>query len=78
MAAFYGTVKGNRGEVSRTSGKDTGISTTAQSYDGSVNVWMRYRDGGLLVDISIANGSSGHGERVFTGTVDELRAKLSE
>lgn len=78
MAAFYGTVKGNRGEASRTGGKDTGISTTAQSFDGSVNVWMRYLNGELVVDIDIASGSSGHGERVFTGTVDELRAKLSE
>lgn len=78
MAAFYGTVEGNRGAASRTSGRDTGISTTAQSYDGSVNVWLRYWNGKLMVDLSIADGSSAGGERVFTGTLDELRAKLAE
>ena len=81
MAAFYGTVKGNRGEASRTGSKDSGIETTAQSYDGSVNVrlcygWSAYTDP-LMVEIRIAEGSSAHGECVFSGTIDELREKLT-
>lgn len=77
MAATYGTVKSYRGKASLMSNRSTGIHTTAQSYDGSVNVWLRYFKGELLVGIDIADGSSTDGKNVFTGTIDELRAKLT-
>lgn len=76
MAAFYGTVEGNRGTASRTGSKDSGISTTAQSYDGSVNVWLREWNGKLMVDIRIAEGSSAGGALCFNGTLEALKAKL--
>ncbi len=38
MAQFYGTVRGNRGEASRLGGKDSGLTTVAASWQGSVRV----------------------------------------
>ena len=76
MAAFYGTVEGNRGTVSRTGSRESGIETTARSYHGSVNVWLHEQGGQLMVDIRIADGSSAGGALLFNGTLDELKAKL--
>ena len=38
MAHFYGTLQGNRGQASRLGTKNSGLSTVAASYQGSVYV----------------------------------------
>lgn len=42
MAHFYGTLKGNRGEVSRTGSKRSGVHTVAASWQGAVEVYITY------------------------------------
>lgn len=36
MSHFYGTVRGSRGEASRTGGKGSGMNTVAASWSGAV------------------------------------------
>lgn len=78
MAAFCGTVEGNRGMTSRTGSKASGITTTAQSHGGSVKVLLYEQNGQLVVEVRIAPDSSGwRWESCFFGTLDELKAKLA-
>lgn len=77
MAAFFGTVRGNRGEATRCGTADSGISASVQSYRGSVSMWLRYLDDKPTVDVYINDGSSRCGRWAFTGTIDELRDRLA-
>jgi hypothetical protein len=78
MSAFYGMVRGNRGAATRGGSKSSGYKATCQSYDGSVIVRMDYDDDNKLkVRLEVANGSSTCGDVVFSGTLDELKKKLS-
>ncbi len=38
MSHFYGTLQGNRGEVTRTGSKNSGITTYSASWDGAIRV----------------------------------------
>lgn len=77
MATYYGQLEGNGNtRATKTGSKKTGITTSAQSYDGSVIVWMREVNGENMVRIDMAKDSAFHGTRVFDGTLDELATKL--
>lgn len=77
MATFYGTVKGNAGEVSRPGSKKSGLRVSAQSYSGSVIVEVREKDGDTWFTVEACPGSSRYGKMVFDGSINELSMKLS-
>ena len=45
MAQFYGTLQGQRGEVTRTGGKQSGIRIVAASWEGAIEVNVREMNG---------------------------------
>lgn len=77
MSKFYGQVEG----MARTTASRRGsqfINVSAQSWDGSVITRLWYDDNGKLrVSLSVADGSACFGKQVFSGTLEELKAKLS-
>ena len=77
MATYYGQLEGNGNtRATKTGSKKTGIAASAQSYDGSVIVWMHEVNGENMVRIDMAKDSAFYGTRVFDGTLDELAEKL--
>ena len=74
MARFYGRVRGERGDATRTG--HHGITTAAQSYDGSVITELSYKGDKLMVCVSTATVSSCYGTTVFYGTFEEFVNKL--
>lgn len=79
MSAFYGQVEGCAQTIaSRRGGRNSGIRSSAQSWDGSVITRMYERDGKTEVNIEIAEGSSFCGDNYFTGTIEELKEILSK
>lgn len=75
MSKFYGTVRdGWRGNTPATRCGHLGITTTAQSYDGSVITELMYdKDNKLNVIVAInPKDSSTRGDTLFDGTLDEL------
>ena len=75
MSKFYGSVQGNRGAATR-GGYDR-ITSSAQSWNGSVITELTYDDDKLMVRIGTDSGSSSYGSTIFYGTFDEFVAKLS-
>ncbi|MDV3429127.1 MAG: hypothetical protein LIR50_19215 [Bacillota bacterium] len=77
MSAFYGMVQGNRGASTKGGSKNSGFVASCQSYDGSVITRMWYDENdNLMVSIAISEGSSTYGDKVFVGSLEELKAKL--
>ena len=77
MATFYGTLQGCRGLATRLGSKDSGLKVSAQSYDGSVITKLSYNEKDeLVISIELSDGSSCYGDRVFSGTLKELKEKL--
>lgn len=74
MSKFYGTVQGARGQATRCG--HTSIGAAAQSWDGSVIVWLTYRDDDLMVQINTSDGSSPYGHMEWKGTFDEFKQLL--
>ena len=75
MATFYGQISGNRGTGSRLGTKASGLTVSAQSWDGSVITQLSYDSKDTLkVKLSIDDGSSFYGETMFNGTLEELKA----
>lgn len=73
MSSFYGQVFG-AGKTPATRRGYNSIEVSAQSWNGSVQTRLWYsEDGTLMVDLSIAEGSSASGYRVFSGTMEEFR-----
>lgn len=73
MSAFYGMVRGNRGEATRGGSKISGYKASCQSWDGSVitNMWYNDKDE-LRVEISLSSGSSCYGSCAFVGSMQDL------
>ncbi len=74
MSKLYGTVKGQaETSASRRGTKDLRVS--AQTYDGSVIVYVTYERGSDTprFDIEVDDGSSNHGKTFFSGSLDELK-----
>ena len=81
MAAFYGTVEGNRGVGTRIGSKDSGMKVSAQSYDGSVVVRMWYnQDNELMVSIETADKSTNYwtDKTIYRGKFNDLKPFESE
>jgi len=75
MSTFYGTVQGNRGTATRGGSKDSGIHTSAQSWDGSIQVTLYKQEGQTYARIYVAQGShAGGGRLLWHGPIDELLA----
>jgi len=78
MSAFYGMVRGNRGAATRGGSKNSGYKATCQSWDGSVIVSMDYdSEDKLKVRLEISDSSNTYGDTVFSGTLQELKEKLT-
>lgn len=82
MATFYGQVFGNgKTSASRGGTYDSGIRTTAQSYEGSVIVELTMQEDckgnrELMVEVQVNSNTSSRGKSLFYGTLDELCQKL--
>ena len=76
MSMFYGTVEGNRGEATRCGSAQSGIRASAQSWDGSVIVKLRYRDDELMVSVATSDGSDCYGFPKWYGTFNEFKKLL--
>ena len=63
MAVLYGTLKGNRGEVSRCGSKDSGIRAMVKTWNGMAYLYLD-ADGTLQLDVN--------GMKVWTGNIDEV------
>ena len=74
MSKFYGTVDGNGNTLATRRGFEY-IETSAQSWDGSVIVNLRYNDKeDLIVRIKTSDGSSNSGDEVlFEGTFERFK-----
>lgn len=53
MAHFYGTLQGNRGEGTRAGSKDSGLTATAASWQGAVEVRLYEKDGTDYARVSL-------------------------
>jgi hypothetical protein len=53
MAHFYGTVHGNRGEASRLGTRDSGLRSTAASWQGAVTTTLYDQDGVDFARVSL-------------------------
>ena len=92
MAAFYGSVKGNRGEATRLGSKGSGVTTIAASWAGSIETRVFDMEGeshfvveqrpwqGSGVSEVLASGKVGepHGDDVYVlrARVDALEVEL--
>lgn len=77
MSKFYGQVLGSANTSASRRGYRN-IKVSAQSYDGSLITFLSYDENGkLCVDLDYNEDSSMYGRTVFSGTMDELLAKLS-
>jgi len=74
MAVYYGTLKGNRGEVNRQGTKESGIKATAQSWDGSVSVRFFEDEGITVCEIKAGTGSTPNptGKVIYRGPLSKL------
>jgi hypothetical protein len=75
MAEFYGSVQGARGEATRLGHGNTGLRTSAQSWEGSiiVNIYKNGSDGPVCVDISVTPDSAKRGgHTLYSGPIKNL------
>ncbi len=74
MSHFYGTLKGDRGAVTRRGTKASGISASAQSWDGSVTVDFSQYNETTLVTIRVGEKSEPGGRILWRGLLSALLA----
>lgn len=73
MSAFYGTLQGSRGQATRCGTRGSGIKASAQSWQGSIIVYLDGDPDAPDVEIRIATGSaSGGGFPLWSGPLSEL------
>ena len=85
MSSFYGLIEGNRGAATRGGSKNSGFRASAQSYDGSVIVTLRYKDNeakpeNLRVRIGTNDGSSCSSDwnsQDWSGSFEEFKEALN-
>lgn len=81
MSSLYGSLKGARKAVTRTGSKNSGMKASLQSWEGSLISYMDYDSEGkkLQITLGLAGGSSSiSDEIIFSGTLEELKNKLSK
>lgn len=77
MSKLYGSLQGNRSEVTKCGSKNSGIRASVQSWDGSLCTFMDLDENDTpIVEIQINSGSSCYGKTYFRGTLEELKKKL--
>jgi len=80
MSALYGSLKGSRGEATRCGTKNSGIRSSVQSWNGSLVSYMDLNDEGQpIVELYISDSSTGSSwgaEKVFSGTLTQLKNLL--
>ena len=78
MSALYCSIKGCRGEATRCGSKSSGVRASVQSWNGSLVSYMDLDDNGNpVITLKASEGSSGYGsETIFSGSLEELKAKL--
>lgn len=79
MSSLYGSLRGCRQTVTRTGTKNSGMKASLQSWEGSLISYMDYNsEGKLKITLGLARGSSSiSDETIFSGTLKELKDKLS-
>ena len=81
MATFYGMIQGNRGVATRGGSFASGYKATAQSYDGSIIVYLDYnQEKELTVRLCTSDKSSTFSDsnsKDFNGTFKELKQLLA-
>ena len=83
MSALYGTLQGCRGEATRCGTRASGIRVSAQSWNGSLITYLDQdeKDENPKVRLYVSDGSScstWDSEKVFEGTLDELKEVLKD
>ena len=78
MSVLYGSVQGCRGEATRCGSKSSGVRASVQSWTCSLVSYMDLDDNGNpVITLKASEGSSGYGsETIFSGSLEELKAKL--
>lgn len=80
MSKLYGSLQGNRGEVTKCGSKNSGMRASVQSWDGSLIVYMDLDDNDKpIITLKTSEGSSGYGnETIFRGSLEELKERLGK
>lgn len=74
MAHFYGTLQGSRGEATRLGTKNSGVDTTAASWNGAVRTSLFHRDGRDCVRVALIKWQGkGVSHVIYEGPVDEYK-----
>ena len=80
MAQLYASIQGNHGERTCTGTASSGIRASAQSWDGSLVIYLDLDDNCKprfrLYASDRSTGSSYDSEEIFDGTLEELKEKL--
>ena len=78
MSKLYGALQGCRGEATRCGSKSSGVRARVQSWQGSLLRYMDLDDNeNPIITLKTSEGSSSYGnETIFTGSLEELKAKL--
>jgi hypothetical protein len=71
MAHFYGTIQGNRGQVSRLGSKESGFSAYAASWSGAVQISLYERNGVDYARVSLTQHYNGAGSNrvIYDGPI---------
>ena len=75
MSKCYGTLISDKGRSTKTGNEC--MRASAQTWHGSLIAVARELKSGTVFEIEIADISDTHGEIIFSGTLDELKEKLS-
>ena len=78
MASLYGSLQGCRGEATRCGSKSSGVRASVQSWICSLVSYMALDDNeNPIITLKTSDCSSSYGsETIFTGSLEELKAKL--
>ena len=75
MAAFYGTIQGNRGMATRCGTPNSGVKTSIQSWQGSCITELWYNEKNeLMISIGTSNCSSCYSDKIlYSGKFSDLQ-----
>lgn len=79
MSKYYGSTYAINGKTTVAGRRGfKGIRSAAQTWDGSIIAIAKdQEDGKTIFEIELSDESSLYGNTVFSGTLDELKAKLA-
>ncbi len=78
MSVLYCSIQGCRGEATRCGSKSSGVRASVQSWTCSLVSYMDLDDNGNpVITLKTSDCSSSYGsETIFSGSLEELKAKL--